>query len=120
MITDPLSISAASPTPALDFAVVDTSRPYTSKRKDDAGEYSLTIEHTPSKNGALRHYLRVEQKKLVTSPTSGLDSYQTASVSVAISSPPFGFSAVDMTALYALIEDIVATATLARILNNES
>lgn len=120
MIADPLVIAAATPTPALNLAVVDSSKPYAAVRQDNGGVYSATIEHTPSKNGSVRHYIKVVQKKLVTSPTSGLDSYQTATVSCAIQVPPFGYSVADMTAMYELLDDVMRAASLAKILNNES
>lgn len=119
-ITDPLVITAASPTPALSLAVIDRSKPYQADRSDPGGEYSSTISHTLAKNGAKRHYIKVNDRKVATSPTTGLDSVQTASVSVAISVPPFGFTVAQISALYELMDDVIRAATLASIQNMES
>lgn len=119
-IADPLAISAATPTPALSLAVTDRSKPYQADRRDAGGEYSSTISHTVSKNGTAKHYIKVMDAKVATSPTSGLDSVQTASASVAITVPPFGFSVAQITALYELLDDVIRAATLASIQNFES
>jgi len=120
MIADPLAISAAAPTPALSLAVIDSSKPYTAVRRDSGGEYQLTISHTPSRNGSVRHYLNVSRTVVATSPVTGVDSQQTMSVSLAFSVPPFGFDTNAKTAMYELLDDIVRQATLAKIFNRES
>lgn len=119
-IVDPLAVAAAAPTPALSFAVVDSSKPYTAVRRDAGGEYALTITHTPQKNGSVRHYLNVSRTIVATSPVTGVDSLQTMSVSLAFSVPAFGFNTADKTAMYELMDDIVRASTLAKIFNRES
>lgn len=119
-ITDPLAIAAASPTPALSLAVVDSSKPYTAVRRDAGGEYALTITHTPQKNGSVRHYLNASRTVVATSPITGGDSQQTMSVSLAFSVPAFGFDSAAKTAMYELMDDIVRASTLAKIFNRES
>lgn len=119
-VADPLAITAAAPTPALSLAVTDRSKPFQADRRDAGGEYSATISHSSAKNGSRRHYIKVMDTKVATSPTTGLDSVQTASVSVSIAVPPFGFTDVQITALYELLDDVVRAATLAKILNMES
>lgn len=119
-IADPLAITAASPTPALSLAVIDRSKPYQADRQDAGGIYSSSISHTAAKNGSKRHYVKVTQTIVATSPVTGLDSVQTATASVSISIPPFGFDVAAQTALYELIDDVVRAATLAKILNMES
>lgn len=119
-ITDPLSIAAAAPTPALSLAVVDRSKPYQADRQDAGGVYASTISHTLARNGAKRHYIKVSNTKVATSPITALDSIQVATVSVSISVPPFGFTDAETTALYELVDDVIRAATLAKILNMES
>lgn len=119
-IADPLAITAASPTPALSLAVTDRSKPFQADRRDAGGEYALSISHSQAKNGSARHYIKVTDSKTATSPTTGLNSVQTATVSVSISVPPFGFSVAEQTALYELIDDAIRAATLVKILNFES
>jgi hypothetical protein len=119
-IADPLVIAAAAPTPALNFAVVDRSKPFQSDRQDAGGVYTNTFSHQLARSGAKRHYIKVSNTKIATSPITALDSKQVASVSVSISVPPFGFTDVEITALYELIDDAVRAATLPKILNMES
>lgn len=119
-VADPLAIAAASPTPALSLAVTDRSKPFQADRRDAGGEYAATISHTRSKNGSARHYIKVTDTKVATSPTTGLDSIQTASASVSISVPPFGFTDAQITALYELLDDVIRAATMEKILNFES
>jgi len=119
-VADPLAISAASPTPALSLAVTDRSKPFQADRRDAGGEYTATISHSMGKNGSKRHYIKVNDTKVATSPTTGLDSIQSASVSVAISVPPFGFTEAQITALYELMDDVIRAATLTKIQNMES
>lgn len=119
-ITDPLVIAAASPTPALAFAVIDRSKPMQSDRQDAGGVYTNTFSHQLAKSGAKRHYIKVSHTVIATSPITALDSKQVASVSVSISVPPFGFTIADITALYELIDDTIRAATLEKIQNMES
>lgn len=119
-ITDPLVIGAAAPTPALNFAVVDRSKPYQSDRQDAGGVYANTFSHQLARSGAKKHYIKVTQTKIATSPITALDSKQVASCSVSISVPAYGFTEADITALYELIDDTVRAATLAKIQNMES
>lgn len=119
-VADPLLIVAAAPTPALSLAVTDRSKPFQADRRDPGGEFAAVISHTQAKNGSKRHYIKVTDTKIATSPTTGQDSVQTASVSVSIAVPPFGFTDTQVTALYELIDDVVRAATLAKILNMES
>lgn len=119
-ITDPLAIVAASPTPALSFAVVDSSKPYTAIRRDAGGEYQLTITHTPQKNGSVRHYVNISRTVNATSPITGGNSLQTMTVSTAFSVPAFGFDNTAKAAMYELMDDVLRAATLSKIFNRES
>lgn len=119
-LSDPLVIVAAAPTPALNLAITDRSKPFQADRRDSGGEYSASISHSKAKNGAARHYIKVSDAVVATSPITGLDSLQTATVSVAISVPPFGFTEAAITALYELMDDVIRAATLAKIQNFES
>lgn len=121
-LADPLVIAARAPTPALNLAVTDTSKPYETSRRDagTSGEYTATISHQISKNGAARHYVRVVDTKVALSPITNVNSNVTAAVSLSISVPPFGFTSAQITALYALLQDVITAATMGKILNNES
>ncbi len=116
-LTDPLAISAASPTPALNFAVVDSSKPYTVHRSAPEGEYTMMIQHTPGKNGSQRHYVKITQTKDVV--LDDRTTKQSSTVSMSLSASPLGFDAADLTAMYELLDDVVRAATLAKIINNE-
>lgn len=108
MLVDPFTIAAAAPVPQLVFATVRIDG-YGSERIDTGGAgYNLTISHTPSKgNTGNRHYLNLRQTKDATNPYSGLVQKQSASVSMAISRPVFGFSDTEMVDLVESLRDIV-------------
>lgn len=106
MLPDPVTIAAAAPTPALVFAKTRVDG-YGSEAIDTGGNgYSTLISHTPGKGSTgNRHYLKITQVKNATDPYSGLTKAQSASVSISISRPSFGFSDTDMVALVTACRD---------------
>lgn len=106
MIKDPVTIAAAAPTPQLVFGVI-RSDGYGSERVDtNGGGYSTVINHTKStKTGLERHYLQILQKKNATDPYSGLVKSVTASCSLTINRPSFGFTDADIVALSKALTD---------------
>jgi len=105
-LPDPVTIAAAAPTPQLVFAKTRFDG-YGSEAIDSGGNgYTTLINHQPSKNGN-RHYVRVSRALDATNPYTGLISKQTASVSMSIARPPFGFTDADMVALVTLLRDYV-------------
>jgi hypothetical protein len=120
MLTDPIAVAANAPNPALSFAMIRTDS-YGSERRDGAGLYSLVINHSTSKNGD-RHYVKLVKTIDATNPYNALVSPQSASISLSISKPPFGFSADDLAELYqALLDTIASTdAGIDRIIGFES
>jgi hypothetical protein len=86
-----------------------------------ASGYSTLINHTPSKNGN-RHYLKMNLVKNATDPYSGLTKQQTASVSMSISRPPFGFTDTEMVDMVEAFRDWLfdADVTPAKILQFQS
>lgn len=109
MLSDPITIAANAPTPALDFAVI-RSDGYGTERRDAGGVYAAVINHTPGKNGD-RHYLQIKQTVDAVNPYSGLTSPQSATVSIAVSKPGFGFDDTALAALIQLALDTLAAAT---------
>jgi hypothetical protein len=120
MLPDPITIAAASPTPALVFSVIQTDG-LGAERADAAGVYSLTINHQKGK-GADRHYMRISQVADAVNPYTGTTSKQVATVSLSISVPKFGFDATAMVALVKALTDTLADSevTSARILQFQS
>lgn len=108
MLTDPIAVDANAPNPALSFAMIRTDS-YGSERRDDAGLYGLVINHSTSKNGD-RHYVKVTKTVDATNPYNALISPQSASISLSIARPPFGFTAADMANLYTVLVDTIASA----------
>ncbi len=108
MLVDPFTIVAAAPVPQLTFAVV-RSDGYGTERIDTGGAgYNLLISHTPSKgNTGNRHYLQLRQTKDATNPYSGLVQKQSASVSLSITRPIFGFSDTEMVDLVESLRDVI-------------
>ncbi len=108
MLPDPFTIAAAAPTPQLVFAVIQTDGLGT-ERRDAGGVYSLTINHQIGK-GQDRHYMRISQVADAVNPYTGTTSKQTATVSLSISVPKFGFTEAAMVALVKALTDTLADA----------
>jgi len=120
MMPDPITVAAHTPTPALTFSVIQFDG-MKSVRSDAANDYSLTIEHTPTKSG-VRHYMQIKKRLLVTNPTTGGQSYQEASASLTVFVPTYGFDIAAMSALITALTDTLADAdvTPTKLLQNQS
>ena len=104
MLADPVTVAAASPTPELKLSVVKADG-YGSERVDTNGNgYSTLINHSKTKTGD-RHYLQIVQTKNATDPYSGLTKSVSASASLTINRPSFGFSDAEMVALSKALTD---------------
>lgn len=121
MLVDPVTVAAASPTPALVLALTKNDG-YGSERVDTGGNgYTVITQHSKGKNGN-RHYVQMTLTVDATDPYSGLIRKQTASVSFSISRPPFGFSDAAMIALAKALTDYRddSEVTTARLLQFQS
>jgi hypothetical protein len=120
MLTDPINVPADAPNPELNFVLINQDK-IGSQRRDAGGEYALVINHSTSKSGD-RHYVKVTKTINATNPYSGLVSPQSASVSVSLVKPGFGFTDADLANLYTLIVDTIAStdAGVDRIIGFES
>jgi len=106
MFVDPIAVDANAPNPALNLSVI-RSDGYGAERRDTSGLYGLIINHSTSKNGD-RHYLKLSKTVDATNPYSGLVSPQSASISIAISKPAFGFSDAHIGNLWTAVQDVLA------------
>lgn len=121
MLADPVTIAAASPTPSLVLAITRSDN-YGSERVDVGGNgYRTIINHTKTKAGT-RHYLQILQEKNATDPYSGITRLMTASCSLTINRPLFGFTDADMIALAKALTDFRddTEVTTARLLQFQS
>jgi hypothetical protein len=107
MLVDPITVAAASPTPALTFKTV-RSDGYGSERWDTTNGYQLTFNHATSPSTGERHYMKVSQTLNATSPYTGAVSKQTATVSISASFPAFGWDASTKAALVKALTDTLA------------
>jgi len=112
MLTDPISVAAvAGPPeqyPALSFAVI-RSDGYGSERRDPSGLYGLVINHGTSKNGD-RHYVKLTKTINATNPYTDLVSAQSASISISVTKPKYGFTDLEIQYLYnALLATLAST-----------
>lgn len=106
-LPDPITVAAASPTPALSFSVVE--RPgMGSIRFDTVNGYQLAFNHQANTGNGERHYMKISQTLNATSPYTGLVSKQTASVSIAAAFPAFGWDAAAKAALVKALTDTLA------------
>lgn len=105
MLVDPVTVAAAAPTPALVFAVVKSDG-YGSERVDTGGNgYTVVTNHSRPKGGGDKHYLQITQTLNATNPYTGLVQKQTASVSMTVVRPAFGFTDAALVALMKLLSD---------------
>jgi hypothetical protein len=105
MLPDPVTVTAASPTPQLVFTVVKSDG-YGSERVDTGGNgYTVIINHQRTKGGGDRHYVQMTQTVNAVDPYSGLTKKQVASVSLTINRPSFGFTDAAMVALAKALTD---------------
>lgn len=120
MLTDPIAVDASAPNPALSFVVI-RSDGYGAERREEAGAYGLVINHSTNKSGD-RHYVKLTKTVDAVNPYSGLTSPQSASVSVSLSKPAFGFNDAAIAALYKALLDTIASddASIERIIGFES
>lgn len=110
MLIDPIAVVANAPTPALSFAVVKADG-YGSERRDSGGVYSLVITHEDGKGKtANRHYIKISETKDAVNPYTGGTSKQTATVSLAISRPAFGWTTANIVDLVEALMDTVNDA----------
>lgn len=121
MLADPITVAAAAPTPALNFYVVKSDGFGSQRRHDGTDRYDLTINHAQGKTGD-RHYMQIRYTVDAVSPYTGLTSKQTASASISITVPPFGFTTAAMVALVKALTDTLADAdvTTTKLLNFQS
>lgn len=122
MLVDPIAVPVAAPTPALNFYVISSDGMGSVRKHDGTDKYYLTINHSMSKTAGDRHYMQIKLTKDAVSPYTGLTSQQTATASIAVSSPAFGFSITDMVALLKALTDTLADAdvTPTKFLNFQS
>ncbi len=105
MLIDPVTVAAAAPTPALVFAVVKAEG-YGSERTDTNGNgYTVVTSHSKPKGGGDKHYVQMTQTLNATDPYTGLIKKQTASVSITMTRPAFGFTDAAMVALCKALTD---------------
>jgi len=112
MLADPFTVAADSPTPALSFALVNAGN-LASNRWDTVNGYKLNFTHSNDVNKGEKHYVQLQQTVSATNPLTGGASYQTASVSISVSIPPYGWTQAQKAALIkALCTDILAGVTI--------
>lgn len=105
MLADPVTIAAASPTPSLVLAIVKSDG-YGTERVDTGGNgYTVITNHSKNKDGGSRHYVQIVQRVNAVDPYSGLTKPKTASVSMTIQRPSFGFTDAAIIALAKALTD---------------
>jgi len=121
MLTDPIAVAAAAPTPALNFYVTKSDGFGSQRRHDGVDRYDLIINHGSGKSGD-RHYMQIRYTVDAVSPYTGLTSKQTATASLSFTVPQFGFTTAAMVALVKALTDTLADAevTTTKLLNFQS
>lgn len=106
MLPDPIVVAADAPNPALNFSVI-RSDGYGAERRDSNGLYGLVINHSTSKNGD-RHYIQIRKTVDATNPYNSLVSPQSATISISVSKPAFGFTDAQVGDLWTALTDVLA------------
>jgi hypothetical protein len=122
MLVDPVTVAAASPTPALTLSVIKSDG-YGSERVDvTSGSYRVLTQHSKTKGGGSRHYLQISQDTAYTDPFTGLVKKATASCSFTINRPVAGFTDAQIVALAKALTDYRddSEVTTARLLQFQS
>jgi len=122
VLADPFTIAANSPTPSLVFAM-QKSDGYGSLRIDTGlNGYRLKINHTPNPKVGDKHYIQILQDKDSTNPYTSATQRVTATASLSIFVPPFGFSSTNMVDLVEALFDTIldSEVTIARLLTSQS
>lgn len=120
-LPDLVTIAAAAPTPLLVFTKIKFDG-YGSESVDSGGNlYRAVVNHTPGKS-VNRHHVKISQSVDGVNPYTGLTAQQTATVSMTITRPSFGFTDAQMIALVTLLRDYVfdTEVTPAKLLQNQS
>lgn len=110
MLVDPITVAAAAPTPALNFYVIRSDGYGSERRHNGTDLYNLIINHSRNPKTGDRHYMQIAYTVDAVSPYTGLTSKQTATASIAVSVPPFGFTEAAMVALVKALTDTLADA----------
>lgn len=104
MLVDPVTVTAASPTPQLTLAIVKQDG-YGSERRDAANGYSVITNHSIQKGGGDKHYLQLTKTVTATDPISGQTKKVVCSASMTIVRPAFGFTDADVVAVAKALTD---------------
>ncbi|DAD50230.1 TPA_asm: coat protein [ssRNA phage Zoerhiza.1_5] len=105
MLPDPVTVTAASPTPQLVFSIIKQDG-YGSERVDTGGNgYSVIINHSKSATKGTRHYVQMTQTVAATDPITGQTRNVVCSVSFSIARPSFGFTDAAVVALAKALTD---------------
>lgn len=123
-ISNPVAVSADSPTPALSLQKTQFGPGLSGSYLDFPNKYSLFVQHTaPVGATAEKHYVQLSQQVLATDPVTGVAKYVTGSASFTLSFPSIGFTQAQKLALAkALYTDLMGGSdiTVANMLLFES
>lgn len=122
MLVDPVSVTAAAPTPALVLAIVKQDG-YGSERRDTGGNgYTVVTTHQNLKGGGRKHYVQMKQDVIAPDPITGVNKTYTASCSLTIVRPVTGFTDAAIVALSKALTDYRddSEVTTARLLQFQS
>lgn len=121
MLTDPITVAANSPTPALSFAVIAFNGEG-SQRKDVTNNYDLSFSHSSSPKTGERHYMQLKQTIVAVDPITGGNASLQGSVSLSVSIPTFGWTAATKAALVQALLDTLndSDVTIAKFLGFQS
>jgi len=104
MFDNAIAVAANSPTPALTFTLV-TNDGLSSSRLDVPNNWAMSVNHSRSITKGEKHYMQLQQTVSAVNPLTGGTSYQTASVSLSVSVPAFGWTSAQKVALVQALLD---------------
>lgn len=117
MLADPQSVTINGVANSLP-RVVQEALSATYQNTDES--VVLTVTHVNTKAGRVRSTVRLDQRKIVTSPLDSTNDYDTTSIQFIIDRPSYGFSNLDVRYLKNALTGFLTDATVDKLFGKES
>jgi len=122
MFTDPLSLTINGVASSLPRISQETAKgTITSLYQNSDETLKVTISHQKTGAGRIRSVVRVDQRKIVTSPLDSSSSdYDTLSCYTVFERPEYGFSQLEMQYLETALEGLIDNTAIGKLYGRES
>jgi len=121
MLADPQTVTIGASPGAVACARILVDGPKAIYRSAD-DTVTITVSHLETKEGRIRHMMRIDRKIVAADPISSLNSSKTASVYTVIDQPDFGFTDTNLYEMLGALQNWLYANTGAicfKVLGNE-